>query len=290
MLGTAKLLRDEKMHPVELREAVTSPGGTTIRAIRELERAGVRAAFLNAIQAAMERSTPARGGRAVSLRLEIVADAEAAARFVAERLAEVARGGRHLVLTGGGTPGRAYELAAQLEPNWSNVETWWGDDRCVPPDDERSNFGMATQKLLDRLERPPAAVHRIRGEDDPDIAAADYEQELRGVTLDLVLNGIGPDAHTASLFPNAPALDIRDRLVVPAAAGDEPFVQRITMTIPALENCRSMIFMVVGDDKADAARRAFGDPPSPDAPSSLVRSKLGDTIAVLDREAAAQLG
>ena len=131
MLGTAKLLRDEKIHPVELREAVTSPGGTTIRAIRELERAGVRAAFLNAIQAAMERSRELASRRAVSVRLEVVADADAAARAVAERLAEAARAGGHIVLTGGETPRRAYELAAALEPDWSKVELWWGDERCV---------------------------------------------------------------------------------------------------------------------------------------------------------------
>jgi 6-phosphogluconolactonase len=225
----------------------------------------------------------------VSVRLEVVADAEAAARVVAERLVDVARTGRHLVLTGGGTPGRAYELAAELEADWSNIEVWWGDERCVPPGDERSNYGMAKEKLLDRLERGPAAVHRIRGEDDPEAAAAAYEEELRGITFDLILNGLGPDGHTASLFPNAPTLEIRDRLVVPAKPGLDPFVERITMTIPALENCRAMIFMVSGEDKADAMRRAFGEPPSPAAPASLVRSKLGETVAVLDREAAAEL-
>jgi 6-phosphogluconolactonase len=224
----------------------------------------------------------------VSVRLEVLAGSEEAAGFVAERLVEVARAGGHLVLTGGGTPGRAFELAAELEPDWSGAEVWWGDERCVPPEDEQSNFRMAKEKLLDRLARGPV-VHRIRGEDDPAAVAADYEQELRGVTFDLVLNGIGPDGHTASLFPNAPTLEIRDRLVVPAEPGHEPFIERITLTIPALENCRSMVFMTLGEEKADAARRAFGEPPGPATPASLVRSKLGETIAVLDREAAAQL-
>jgi 6-phosphogluconolactonase len=225
----------------------------------------------------------------VSLRLEVVADAEAAARIVAERLAEVARSGGHIVLTGGETPRRAYELAAELEPDWSKTEVWWGDERCVPPVDPWSNFLLAKDALLDRLERGPAVVHRIRGEDDPEQAAAAYEEELRGITFDLILNGLGPDGHTASLFPNAPTLEIRDRLVVPADPGHQPYVERITMTVPALENCRAMIFMATGESKIDAARRAFGVPPSPETPASLVRSALGETVAVLDREAASQL-
>jgi 6-phosphogluconolactonase len=225
----------------------------------------------------------------VSLRLEVVDDAEAAGRVGAERLVEIARAGGHLVLTGGESPVRAYELASELEPDWSKVEVWWGDERCVPPDDDLSNYGMTKRTLLDRLERPPAAIHRIRGEDPPEEAAAAYAEELRGVTFDLVLNGLGPDGHTASLFPNAPTLEIRDRLAVPAEPGLEPFVQRVTLTIPALENCQSMVFLSVGEEKTDAARRAFGDPPSPAAPASLVRSKLGETAAVLDRVAAGQL-
>jgi 6-phosphogluconolactonase len=132
-------------------------------------------------------------------------------------------------------------------------------------------------------------VHRIKGELDPDEAAAEYEAELRGVTFDIVLNGLGPDGHTASLFPHAPTLEERERLVVPAEAKHEPFVERITLTIPALAGCREMFFLAVGPDKADAARRAFGEPPSPATPASLVRSAEGETVAVLDRQAAAQL-
>jgi 6-phosphogluconolactonase len=225
----------------------------------------------------------------VSVRLEVVADPEAAARFVAERLAEAARAGGHVVLTGGETPRRAYELAAELEPNWSKAEVWFGDERCVAPDDPWSNYLLAKDALLDRLERAPAAVHRIRGEDDPEQAAAAYEEELRGVTFDLILNGLGPDGHTVSLFPNAPTLEIRDRLVVPADAGHEPYVKRITLTIPALENCRAMLFLSTGESKAEAARRAFGEPPSAETPAGLVRSKLGETVAVLDEAAAAEL-
>ena len=130
--------------------------------------------------------------------LVVVADADAAARRAAERLAEAARAGGHIVLTGGSTPRRAYELAAELEPDWSRAEVWWGDERCVPPDDERSNYGMAKAALLDRLAVPPAAVHRMRGELGRDAGAADYERELGGLAhFDLLLLGLGPDGHIA---------------------------------------------------------------------------------------------
>lgn len=209
--------------------------------------------------------------------------------WVARRLAEAARSGGNVVLTGGGTPRRAYELAAEEERDWSRVELWWGDERCVPPNDERSNYRLAKEALLDRLERQPRAVHRIAGEDEAAKAASTYEDDVRNVTFDLVLNGIGPDGHTASLFPHAPTLEIRDRLAVPAEPKLDPYVQRITLTVPALGNCREMLFLAVGEQKAEAARRAFADPPSAATPASLVRSAAGDTIAVLDRAAAAAL-
>jgi len=194
------------------------------------------------------------------------------------------------VLTGGGTPKRAYELAALEEGDWSRVELWWGDERCVPPEDERSNYRLAKEALLDRLERQPRTVHRIAGEDDPAKAASAYEEEVRDVTFDLVLNGLGPDGHTASLFPHTPTLEIRDRLVVPAEPKLDPYVERITLTVPALATCRGMVFLAVGEGKAEAARRAFAEPPSAATPASLVRSAAGETIAVLDRAAAAALG
>jgi 6-phosphogluconolactonase len=224
-----------------------------------------------------------------SVEIVVEDDARSAADEVARILAEGARAGGHIVLSGGSTVGDAYEKAAELEPDWSRVELWWGDERCVPPDDDNSNFGLAKKMLLDKLERQPAAIHRIEGELDPDEAARRYDDSVRGVTFDLILNGVGPDGHTASLFPNAASLQQRERLALAVPPGHEPFIERVTLTIPALENCRRMIFLVTGEDKADAAGRAFGQPPSTDTPASLVRSALGETVAVLDRAAASLL-
>jgi 6-phosphogluconolactonase len=222
--------------------------------------------------------------------ITIVADAEEAARLVADRLVEQARAGGSIVLTGGSTPGRAYELAAELEPDWSRVELWWGDERCVPPEDERSNYREAKAALLDRLGPPPAAVHRMRGELGPDAGADEYERELAGVgTFDLVLLGLGPDGHVASLFPGFPTLDVTDRDVVGSEAGHEPFVDRITMTLPRLGATRELLFLVTGEGKADAVARAFVDEPSRKTPGSLARATNGTTRAVLDRAAAAKL-
>jgi 6-phosphogluconolactonase len=194
-----------------------------------------------------------------------------------------------VVLTGGRTPEPTYELAAQLRPDWSDAEVWWSDERCVPPDDEHSNYGMAKRALLDRLATPPRAVHRIRGEEGAERAATDYDQELRGVTLELVLLGIGADGHVASLFPHAPTLAERERRAVPAEARLEPFVDRVTMTIPVLESAPLVVFLVAGAEKAEAVARAFAGPPDEGTPASLVRSKKGRTVAILDREAAQRL-
>jgi 6-phosphogluconolactonase len=222
--------------------------------------------------------------------IDVVADAEEAAHVVAERLAEQAGAGGSIVLTGGSTPRWAYELAAAREPNWSGVELWWGDERCVPPDDERSNFGLAKAALLDRLEHEPAAVHRMQGELGRDDGAAEYRQELVGVgTFDLVLLGLGPDGHVASLFPGFPTLDVTNRDVVGSAAGHAPFVDRITLTLPRLCATRELLFLVTGEDKADAVARAFSGEPSHATPGSLARATEGPTRAVVDRAAASKL-
>jgi 6-phosphogluconolactonase len=225
-----------------------------------------------------------------SVEITVVADAEAAARLVAERLAEQARAGGSIVLAGGSTPRHAYEIAAELEPDWSGAELWWGDERCVPPDDERSNYGMAKAALLDRLVSEPAAVHRMEGELGRDAGVAEYKEELTGVdTFDLVLLGLGPDGHIASLFPKFPTLDVTSRDVVGSVAGREPFVDRISMTLPRLCNTRELLFLVAGEEKADAAARALAGEPTHAIPGSLARAAEGTTRAVLDRAAAAKL-
>lgn len=225
-----------------------------------------------------------------SVDITVVANAEEAARLVAERLAEQARAGGSIVLTGGSTPRHAYELAARLEPDWSRAELWWGDERCVPPDDENSNYGMAKTALLDRLEREPAAVHRMHGELGRDTGAKEYERELAGVgSFDLVLLGLGPDGHIASLFPDFPTLGVTDRDAIGSEAGYEPFVDRISLTLPRLCATRELLFLVAGEDKADAVARALANEPSRETPGSLARAADGATRAVLDRAAAGKL-
>ena len=214
--------------------------------------------------------------------------AEDPAQVVAERLADAAHAGGHVVLTGGSTPRLAYELAAKLEPDWSRVELWWSDERCVPPDDALSNFGMARSALLDHVTLGP--VHRMRGELGREDGAAAYDEELGSLArFDLLLLGLGRDGHVASLFPDEPTLDETERRVIGAQARLEPFVDRITLTLPMLRAARAVLFLATGADKADAARRAFAGPPARSTPASLVRAMEGSTTAVLDPAAAAEL-
>ena len=227
--------------------------------------------------------------RARDAELIVTEDEESAAKRVAELLAESARAGGEIALTGGSTPARAYERAAELEPDWSAAGVWWGDERCVPPDDDRSNFGLARRTLLDRLEAQPGRVHRIRGEDEPEAAAASYDHELRGTTLDLLLLGLGPDGHVASLFPNSPGLAETERFAIPAEPKLDPFVERVTMTPPPLRSARRVVFLVTGEQKAEAVVAALAGPPDPAVPGSLIRAESGQTLAILDPKAASRL-
>jgi len=233
----------------------------------------------------------------VSREIAIVADPAAAA---AERIAPLVRRGGHIALAGGSTPRRAYERLAELDLDWSRCELWLGDDRCVPADHEHSNYRMVSEELVDRLPicHRPAGWHRIPGELGPGPAADAFEAELRAAfpadaelpVLDLILLGIGPDAHTASLFPNDAALGERQRWAVGVATpGMAPLVPRVTLTLPVLDAAREVIFLIAGGDKAEAVARAFGDAPDPAAPASLVRPTNGSLTILLDRPAAARL-
>jgi 6-phosphogluconolactonase len=219
--------------------------------------------------------------------LVVLDDAEAAGEAAAERIAAAVDAGGHIGLSGGKGPRAAYEHAAVLRPDWSGVELWWVDERCVPPGDADSNYRMVRESLLDRLSRPPAEVHRVRGELDPEQAAAEYDEALAGVALSFALMGIGADGHTASLFPNASALDETRRRAVAVEAGVDPFVTRVTMTRPVLAAAETMVYLVTGEAKADAAARAFAGQPDPATPASLVRGRR--TFAILDGAAAVHL-
>jgi len=210
-------------------------------------------------------------------------------RAVARLLADQATRGGSIVLTGGSTPGKAYELAAEYQPDWGLVRLWWGDERCVPPDDERSNYRLAAETLLAHLETPPAETHRIRGEIAPAEAAAELDAELAGVELDLLLLGLGPDGHIASLFPGSPQLHVTDRRATNGPAGLEPWVDRVTMTLPTLQAAQRIVFLVTGEGKADAAGAAFAGPVMEDVPASLTLLSPNPVEVFLDEAAGSKL-
>jgi 6-phosphogluconolactonase len=231
----------------------------------------------------------------VSREIVVVEDVAQAA---AERIAARVRAGGHIALSGGSTPKAAHEVVAGMGLDWSKTVLWFGDDRAVAPDNEHSNYRMAEETLLREIDGPPPQVHRIEGELGQHEAAAKYQKALEGTfgadgfpALDLVLLGIGPDGHTASLFPGDDALGERTKWVVGVdVPGMAPLVPRVTLTLPVLDAAREVVFLVSGDDKAEAAARAFGDAPDPSAPAGLVAPTDGELTVLIDPPAAARLG
>ncbi len=223
----------------------------------------------------------------------------AAARELAARAEEAIeeRGRFVVVLAGGSTPKMAYEILARdyaERVDWGRVHVFFGDERTVPPDHEDSNYRMAREVLLDHV--PVGSVHRMRGELPPDEAAAAYEEDLReffgaeGIPcFDLILLGIGEDGHTASLFPETPALEVTDRLAV---ANPVPKLDttRITLTVPVINAARAVNFLVAGAGKAEALGEVLeGDVDPRRYPAKLVRPPGGPTWMV-DQAAAEVLG
>ena len=220
--------------------------------------------------------------------LKVVDDVAAEA---AARIATVAEAGGSIVLAGGSTPKKAYEIASDAD--WSRAKVWFGDERCVPPSDERSNFRMAKEALFDRLAAPPAAIFRMPGELDPDEAAHQYAADIfehDAEPFDLLLLGIGSDAHTASLFPGKPEISQRNLLVtgVPEA-GLDPFVPRITMTVPALVRAKEILFLIVGESKAGPVKESFATEHSMTPAGIVARKARGRVTVLLDSAAAIQL-
>lgn len=245
--------------------------------------------------------------------LRIVVDARAVAETAASALvtraldAIAARGRFNVALSGGSTPRLLFAtLAARIGTGapgatavaWDQVHVFWGDERAVPPEHPDSNYGVAHALLLSRLPIPEANVHRIQAEMEPSEAAAQYEETLRrhfGLqpaerpAFDLVFLGLGPDMHTASLFPGSPALDERERLAV------APWVEklgafRITLTPIVLNHARTVMFMVAGREKADPLKSVLETEPNPMLrPAQVIQPADGELVWLVDEAAAAAL-
>jgi len=236
----------------------------------------------------------------MSIEIQVVDDP---AQVCADALTAAAETGEHIVLTGGSTPKHAYELAAaQQAQSWRGAKLWFTDDRCVDPSDDRSNFKMVKESLLEPLERAGVEVEfcrRILGERGYDEGAIEYERELEhvgggpgGIRFELVLLGVGPDGHICSMFPRQESLEERARFVVGVPeAGLEPFVPRVTLTFTALSHAKRVIVLATGESKADPIAAAFADdaPHTHDVPASLLPEHVEDIVVILDEAAASRL-
>ena len=224
-----------------------------------------------------------------------------AARRFAAAVGEAveARGVARVALAGGSTPAGLYRILAGADFRsrvaWDRVHFYWGDERCVPPENPASNYGMARNLLLSHLPILPASVHRMPGEIDPTDGAAryhatlvsDFGQESEAPPVfDWILLGLGVDGHTASLFPLSPSLSIRDRWT--AAVKPPGGLARLTLTLPVLNAARQVHFLATGEEKARMFLRASGQggEPGPDCPASLVRPENGRLVWMVDPAAA----
>ena len=251
----------------------------------------------------MSRRGPARGGRAPAENVRVLPDASALARAAADvvlaraRDAVAARGSFHIALAGGSTPRATYiELARRTElaqrvvaADFAHWHAWFGDERCVPPEDALSNHHMVRETgLLARL--PPSQVHRMRGEaTDPASEAERYAQELSDALgtpprLDVVLLGLGADGHTASLFPGTPALEARGWVAV-GRAPTPPF-ERLTLTLATLAEARHVLFLVAGADKRAALERTLDPASGDELPARRVHPRAGTLSWLVENSAA----
>lgn len=230
-------------------------------------------------------------------RLCVHETSEAVARAAAADLVDLAhaRGTIRVALAGGRTPARMLEILAEQSLEWSGIHIFWSDERVVPPEDPRSNYRGARERLLSRAPVPDANVHRVPAELGAEDSAAAYERELRECfqvdagevpRFDLIYLGMGGDGHVASLFPHTPALQVRDRLVIASRAPDPPR-ERVTFTYPTLNHARRVVLAVTGEAKRDAVRALFLATGSiGECPARGVRPENGRMIVHADAAAA----
>ena len=237
-------------------------------------------------------------------------DAAALAAHAARHFVEMAeeavaaRGRARIAISGGSTPKAAFQLLGdpaqpwRARMTWDRLDLYWVDERSVPPNDPDSNYRMTREALLDHAPLKPEQIHRMEGELDPEAAAARYESELRNgfrlegaetPTFDLIALGMGPDGHTASLFPHTAALSEIGRLVVANHVQNKD-AWRVTLTWPVINHARSVFFLIAGEDKAAVVHEVFIGPRDAERlPSQLIRPASGILTLILDQAAAALL-
>lgn len=207
------------------------------------------------------------------------------------------RGAFRLALAGGSTPRTLYETLASVDYrsrlNWARVHLYWGDERCVPPDHDASNYRMTRATLLNHAPIPPENVYRLAGEAEPEQAALDYEKLLRdhlgeAGAFDVTLLGMGDDGHTASLFPGTAAIHERERWVI-AHHVPQLDAWRLTLTPPALNRSRQVMFLVTGEKKAATLKQVHQGEHQPDVLPSQIIQPQGDLLWLVDQSAAAEL-
>lgn len=226
----------------------------------------------------------------------------AAARFVELGQEAISARGRFAVaLAGGSTPKRVYELLAseayKEQLDWSKVHIFFGDERCVPPDDAESNYRMANEVLLSRVELPSKNIHRMNGVGDAIANARLYEDEMRTFfnnaawpRFDLILLGMGDDGHTASLFPGTEVLTEREAWVAGPWV-DKLGAYRITLTAPAINNAAQIVFLITGENKAARLAEVLkGEHDPMRLPAQLIKPLDGSLHWLVDRAASARLG
>jgi len=207
-------------------------------------------------------------------------DAEEASQLTAETITKMieeaigARGEAHFACSGGNTPDRTYEILSDSLGNGDGVHLWLADERCVGPEDPQANSLLLQQTL----KLPGATLHRVKGELGPDAAAADYCDQLGDTQLDVVLLGLGPDGHTASLFPGHPELEMTGARAIPVVNSPKPPPERVSLSLPTLSEITDIVLLVTGAGKADALSLTLGEP-GPQAPASLLPADRMTLIA-----------
>jgi 6-phosphogluconolactonase len=252
-----------------------------------------------------------RAGKQLQIKYYVEADPAALARRAAQYFLEMTseavagRGRARIAISGGNTPKATFALLADSnEPwrarmPWDALDLYWVDERCVPPDHADSNYRMTREALLDQVPLTPDQIHRIEGELEPEVAAARYESELRNSfrlegaespRFDLVALGMGPDGHTASLFPHTQAIHELGRLAVANHVPQQKESWRVTLTWPVINHASSVFFLIAGADKAQVLNEVLTGPRDPERlPGQLIWPSSGILTLILDQAAAGLL-